>query len=227
MPRNFHPFLQEAVSPAPSAAKFCSWRTRYNNSHPCFCTGEAPIIRRIADREADDGARQTRTGLTKEWTKATSRGIALNIFSNLWIAWAVVSNFYLNRNNITNEIYYKFVPVASFAGFALLSRQLAHERSLPPPYTPPPGGRDESPGGIGVRRLLGTEPEDDGTHDIYSETRTHSSSSSHSGLSTDIEMREVSLQGVPPSLMQVLSSIGGTSTGSSVPSRSSLTRTDV
>ncbi|KLO18557.1 hypothetical protein SCHPADRAFT_113148 [Schizopora paradoxa] len=149
---------------------------------------------------------QTRTGLTKEWTKATSRGIALNIFSNLWIAWAV------------------FVPVAYFAGFALLSRQLAHERSLPPPYTPPPGGRDDSPGGIGVRRLLGTEPEDDGTHDIYSETRTHSSGSS---LSTDIEMREVSLQGMPPSLMQVLSSIGGTSTGSSVPSRSSLTRTDV
>lgn len=124
------------------------------------------------------------------------------------------------------------MPVAYFAGFAILPRQLAHERSLPPPYTPPPGGRDDSPGGIGVRHLLGTEAEDDGTHDIYSETRTHSTVSSRSAVSTDIEMREVSLQGVPPSLMQVLSNIGGsrgTSTGSSsTPRRSSLTqRTDV
>jgi len=156
---------------------------------------------------------QTRTGLTKEWTKATSRGIDLDIFSNLWIAWVA------------------FVPVAYFAGFAILPRQLAHERSLPPPYTPPPGGRDDSPGGIGVRHVLGTEAEDDGTHDIYSETGTHSTVSSRSAVSTDIEMREVSLQGVPPSLMQVLSNISGsrgTSTGSSsTPRRSSLTRTDV
>jgi len=154
---------------------------------------------------------QTRTGLTKEWTKATSRGIDLTIFSNLWIAWVV------------------FVPVAYFAGYSLLPRQLAYERSLPPPYSPPLGGRDDSPGGIGVRHLLGAEPEDDGTHDIYSETRTQSTVSSRSAVTTDIEMREVSLQGVPPSLMQVLSSIGGTSTeSSSARSRSSLTtRTDI
>ncbi|KAL5490385.1 hypothetical protein ACEPAI_5218 [Sanghuangporus weigelae] len=122
---------------------------------------------------------QVRTGLTVDWTIATERPIDLNVFSNLWIAWIV------------------FIPVIYFIGFALLSRQLAHERELPPAYSP--GASDtENGNGAGVRQLLGLDLGlvDDGTHDMFSEENSQRRRSrgrrvTSNAASEDIEMREV------------------------------------
>ena len=78
-------------------------------------------------------------------------------------------------------------------GFILLPRQLAHEREMPPPYSPPP---DDSPSRrsgsrAGFRRLLGLDQSiDDGTHDFFSE-ETAGRASPSSSPSEEIEMREV------------------------------------
>ncbi|THH02975.1 hypothetical protein EW145_g6640 [Phellinidium pouzarii] len=123
---------------------------------------------------------QARTGLTIEWTKAALRSINLNVFSNLWIAWVI------------------FIPLTYFLGFFLLPRQLAHERKLLPPYSP----RNSESGGssrLGMRRLLGLDPVDDGTHDIFSEAASNAASSSpgqgatstsSAATAREIEMRE-------------------------------------
>ena len=42
-----------------------------------------------------------------------------------------------------------------------------------------------------MRRLLGLEPEDDGTHDVFSERRSRNSGVGESSVGVDIEMREV------------------------------------
>jgi len=124
---------------------------------------------------------QTRTGITIEWTRVTGRPIDLLLLSNLWTAWAI------------------FIPLLYLFGFALIPRQLVHEKELPPPYTPRtgfPDPDDEQP--VGVRALLGLDaPEvDDGTHDVFSEnpsqTRTRSSAGG-TNSSNDIEMREISV----------------------------------
>ncbi|EJD05915.1 uncharacterized protein FOMMEDRAFT_104262 [Fomitiporia mediterranea MF3/22] len=118
---------------------------------------------------------QVRTGLTVDWTTATALPINLDIFSNLWIAWVV------------------FIPVIYVMGFLLLPRQVKYERDLPPPYSPGVTVH-EGNNGAGVRHLLGLEPVDDGTHDLFSEDVTRNagerrrSSSPNSG---GIEMREV------------------------------------
>ncbi|KAL5511567.1 hypothetical protein ACEPAH_4784 [Sanghuangporus vaninii] len=119
---------------------------------------------------------QVRTGLTVDWTIATERSIDLNVFSNLWIAWVV------------------FIPVIYFIGFALLRRQLARERELPPAYFT---GASDTENGIefGVRQL-NRGVVDDGTHDIFSEDNSQRRSGrgrrvTNDAASGDTEMREV------------------------------------
>ncbi|KAI5124526.1 hypothetical protein M0805_003050 [Coniferiporia weirii] len=126
---------------------------------------------------------QARTGITVEWSTATSRTIDLNFFSNLWIAWTIL------------------VPLAYFAGFLLLPRQLVQERELPPPYSPETS-ESESGSGFGMRRLLGLDPVDDGTHDIFSEgalsgdnaSSQEDTASGSVATSDGTEMREVPVE---------------------------------
>ena len=96
-----------------------------------------------------------------------------------------------------NHFFAQFIPVTYFMGFALLRRQLAFERELPPPYSP--GASDtENSNGTGVRQLLGLDPGlvDDGTHDIFSEDNSQRRGGrqrrvSSGAVTEDIEMREV------------------------------------
>lgn len=145
-----------------------------------------------------------------EWTAVTSRPIDLTIFSNLWIAWVIVSLAIITRTkkNIV-DVLLQFIPVVYFLGFVLIPRQIKHERELPPPYSPRDNESDRS-SPVGVRRLLGLEPVDDGTHDIFSETSTsRAPASSVAGTaSTDIEMREVPVERWTP--ISVGSTVGST-----------------
>ncbi|KAH8117435.1 hypothetical protein DFH11DRAFT_1687438 [Phellopilus nigrolimitatus] len=121
------------------------------------------------------------------------------IFSNLWTAWTIVSVKYFSKKGKDHELlcHIQFIPLTYLLGFLLLPRQVAHERELPPPYSPG-SEREESPG-IGMRHLLGLDHQsiDDGTHDIFSEAVLHTSNSptgmtSGSVTTTDeVEMREV------------------------------------
>ena len=89
----------------------------------------------------------------------------------------------------------------------MIRRQIAHERELPPPYSP-----ENSTGSLFrffLGRLRKDESVDDGTHDVFSEAASESQSQSGdntsevattnvSSTASDIEMREVTFDGVRP-----------------------------
>ena len=92
-----------------------------------------------------------------------------------------------------NLSFAQCISIAYFSGFALVKRQLAHERELPPPYVPGPGNADQESTAQGMRRLLGLNAVDDGTHDMFSEEHSNTvrRESQTSSSANDIEMREV------------------------------------
>lgn len=135
-----------------------------------------------------------RNGFQIEWVVATGRSINLNVFSNVWIAWIIVSYSQLLLDLFPNKSSFQCVSITYFSGFALVKRQLAHERDLPPPYFPGPGNTEQESTAQGMRRLLGLDAVDDGTHDMFSEEHPNTTRRESQTLSANnVEMREVRL----------------------------------